>query len=88
MKKQLYFIEVTDTYGGEANYSWVTRHLIKGSSIRGAINRFSRLSGLSWRAVGNDRYDSLSGATCLFITEYDPEYNEELPFNFRTNDGE
>ena len=27
--KNLYFIEVTDTFGGEANYSWVTRHVIK-----------------------------------------------------------
>jgi len=25
--KNLFFIEVTDVYGGEANYSWVTRHV-------------------------------------------------------------
>jgi len=29
MSKTLYFIEITDTFGGEANYSWVTRHVIK-----------------------------------------------------------
>jgi hypothetical protein len=66
-----YFIEVTDVYGGEANYSWVTRHVIRGKSKRGAINRFSRLSGISWNHVGCDRYDSRSGATCLFIEEAD-----------------
>ena len=37
--KTLYFIEVTDVYGGEANYSWVTRHIIRANSTRGAGNR-------------------------------------------------
>jgi hypothetical protein len=32
--KNLYFAEITDTYGGEANYSWVTRHKIAASSAR------------------------------------------------------
>ena len=70
-----YFIEVTDTFGGDANYSWATRHLIKGKTARGAVNRFSRLSGMSWRCVGNygdqSRYDSKSGATCFFIEQWD-----------------
>lgn len=33
----LYFVEVTDIYGGEANYSWVTRHAIRAKSERGAV---------------------------------------------------
>ena len=73
--KNLYLIEVTDTYGGDANYSWVTRHLIRASSLRGAVNRFSRLSGMSWKCVDDfgdsRRYDSKSGATCFFIEEWD-----------------
>ena len=81
MAKTLYFIEVTDTFGGEANYSWVTRHVIRGVSVRGAVNRFSRLSAMHWHSVGCDRYDSASGATCLFITPYDPEYHAEYDFN-------
>lgn len=71
--KTLYYIEVTDTFGGEANYSWVTRHVIKGKSERGAINRFSRLSGIQWRHDFGERYNSKSGATCLFIVDYDEE---------------
>lgn len=69
--KHFYFIEVTDTFGGDANYSWATRHLIKGKTARGAVNRFSRLSGMSWRNMGFDRYDSKSGATCFFIEQWD-----------------
>lgn len=71
--KTLYFIEVTDTFCGEANYSWATYHVIKGKSERGAINRFSRLSGISWRRDWDDRYNSKSGMTCLFISEFDEE---------------
>lgn len=69
----LYFIEVTDTFCGEANYSWVTRHVIRGKSERGAINRFSRLSGIQWRHDFGERYNSKSGATCLFIVDYNEE---------------
>jgi hypothetical protein len=76
--KPLFFIEVTDTFGGEANYSWATRHLIRAASVRGAVNRFSRLSGMSWRAVGCDRYDSKTGATCFFIEQWDGD-TDRLP---------
>lgn len=80
----LFCIEVTDTFGGEANYSWVTRHVIKGNTERGAINRFSRMSGINWHCVGNygdqKRYDSNSGATCYFIEDYSEEYHSEFRF--------
>lgn len=84
MQKQLFYIEVTDCYGGDANYSWVTRHIIAGSTLRGAVNRFSRLSGMKWHYVGCGRYDSESGATCFFIDEYDPETMNFC--SFQTND--
>lgn len=82
----LYYIEVTDVYGGEANYSWVTRHVIRGKSKRGAINRFSRLSGMNWRSVGCDRYDSKSGATCLFIEELDDATGLQKHYRLQTDD--
>ena len=71
-------IEITDTFGGEANYSWVTRHTINAKSFRGAANALARRSGMQWHCVGNygdmARYDSKSGATCAFI-EYAEESN-------------
>lgn len=70
-----FYIEVTDTFGGDANYSWVTRHVIRAKTLKGAVQRFSRLSGMSWHCVDDyfdsKRYDSRSGATCYFIEEYD-----------------
>lgn len=70
-----YEIEVTDTFGGDANYSWVTRHTVKATTMRGAVNKFSRMSGGRWRCVMNTgdyrRYDSASGATCYFIEQAD-----------------
>jgi len=82
--KHLYFIEITDVYGGEANYSWVTRHVIRAKSRLGAINALSRRSGMNWHSVGCDRYDSKSGATCCFVLDYDPDYRAD--YKFETDD--
>lgn len=71
--KSYFYIEITDTYAGDANYSWVTRHIIHATTIRGAINKLSRMSGINWHCVDkyNDcvRYDSKSGAVCCFIEQ-------------------
>jgi hypothetical protein len=75
-----YFVEITDIYGGEANYSWVTRHKVRASSPRGALIRINRESGLGFRSVGCDRYDSRSGATCAFITEWDDDAHGDAMF--------
>ena len=76
---KLFYIQVTDVFAGEANYAWATNHLIKGKSTQGAVNRFSRLSGLRWRYNGL-RYNSSSGATCFFIEEFDPEFEHYPKF--------
>lgn len=78
--KNLYFVEVTDVYGGEANYSWVTRHVIRAKSERGAISALARRSGLNWRNDGI-RYLSRSGATCAFIDYFEPEYHGKYRFD-------
>ena len=88
--QRLYLVEITDVYGGEANYSWVTRHRIKASSTLGAIRKIGNRSGLSWHKVSDYgdclRYDSNSGATCAFITEYDTEFHSV--YQFDTDDAE
>lgn len=38
-------IEVTDTFGGEANYCWVKRGTTKAISRRGIIDAVKRLAG-------------------------------------------
>jgi hypothetical protein len=83
--KNLYFVEVTDMYGGEANYSWVTRHVIRAKSERGAISALARRSGLNWRNDGI-RYLSRPSATCAFIDYFEPEYHGN--YRFDTDDRE
>lgn len=78
MTARHYYVEVTDTFGGEANYSWVTRHKVRASSERGALIRINRDSGLGFRSVGCDRYDSRSSATCCFIEPWDDEMHRDL----------
>ena len=67
--KKLFFVEMTDTYGGEANYSWVTRRLVRATTRMGAARKFARHAGLSVHCTGDygdsARYDSASGATCI-----------------------
>lgn len=51
------YIEVTDTYGGEANYCWCDREYLKdieGLSTLQVIRRLKHkagLSGIRWRKV-------------------------------------
>ena len=71
-KQSLFFVELTDTYGGEANYSWVTRRLVRASTLMGAARKTAREAGLRVHCTDNygdsARYDSASGATCMFVS--------------------
>lgn len=41
-----YLVEVTDTYGGEANYSWVRRLIVSGCSTpMGAARKVAKRDG-------------------------------------------
>ena len=73
---QDYYVEITDTFAGEANYSWVTRYKVTSAENENdAIIKISNESGINWIKQWDDgtvsRYDSESGSTCLFIYEYD-----------------
>ena len=63
-KQNLYFVEETDTFGGEANYSYVKRYIVKASTERGALRK---VASNGWRMVGGARADSHSGLTCWFV---------------------
>ena len=43
--KHRYFVEMTDTFGGEPNYSWVNRFIVTASSFRGAMRVVTRETG-------------------------------------------
>ena len=78
---QDYFVEITDTFAGEANYSWVTRYKVTSAENENeAIIKISNESGIDWVKQWDDgtvsRYDSESGLTCLFICEYDGDMHD------------
>ena len=67
-----FHIEITDTYGREANYSWVKRTRVKAISERGAIAAYARENGAGWRKSWDNgmtvRYDLKGACVCAFVT--------------------
>jgi len=78
--KNAYFVEVTDTFGGEANYSWVRRYKVESVSKRGAVVKVAKEEGFSFRHAydisdgsSTSRYNALRACRCLHIGDYDGE---------------
>jgi len=76
MRKQSTFhIAITDTFGGEANYTWKREYRIKASSPRGAITQLAKSQGAGWRKVYGDfdtsRYDLDGACVCAFVSYVD-----------------
>ena len=75
-QKKTYFVEMTDTYGGESNYSWyswVKRFLVQSVSMRGAISKVTRETGyharLDYDCGDMARYNATSTGICYFVSE-------------------
>ena len=68
----MYDVEITDTFGGEANYCWVKRYTVKAKSFRGAINAIARRYGGGWRkdydTDDSARYNLRGACVCAFVT--------------------
>ena len=74
--KEIFFIEVTDTYGGEANYSWVHRFKVHASTARGAMRKVERrlpyLGGVrkDWDTGDVERWAWRKACVCAFVEGY------------------
>jgi hypothetical protein len=68
-----YQIEITDLFGGEANYSWVRRFEVRARSFRGAINAVARQYGSGWKRTvwcgDYQQYNLRNAAITCFVTE-------------------
>lgn len=79
-----YFVEMTDTFGGEANYSWVHRFCVNASSPLGAIRKVGRETGYSgrirrdWDSGECARYNVRRAAICYFVQPWDDANNSYL----------
>lgn len=77
-----WFVELTDTFSGEANYSWVTRVKVQAKTLKHAVCRFSKDAGFVGRVrfdcamsdeLGTARYNIRSAALCFFVSAWDDE---------------
>ena len=67
-----YFMEMTDTFGGELNYCWVERFEIKAKSERGALYKLSKETGLHFRNDGLD-YRAKKACIAAYFLDYDAD---------------
>lgn len=66
-------VEITDTFGGESNYSWVERYTVQAKSMLGAIRQVSRLYGGHWRKqieCGDYAQYKMTGACIVAFINY------------------
>jgi hypothetical protein len=75
-----FMVEVTDTFGGEANYCWIRRYKIKARTERGAM---CKVPGYSWRKEYEGRYNALGACVCAFIDSFDPS-DERIGTDYET----
>ena len=71
-----FLVEITDVYAGQANY--VGRFKIRAASMRSAVSRLNRATGLAYRDQGNGcrgRYASASGATCALVEKWSEHHD-------------
>lgn len=86
-----YDVEVTDTFGGEANYCWVRRYTVDGScstashADRKLVRAAKRAAGWSGRTVSTNFGDMIevrprdrSVCQIMFITYRDAPASEEV----------
>jgi hypothetical protein len=68
--KNRYIVEMTDTFGGEANYCWVNRFIVTASTHRGAMRKVSRETRFAARCTmpgDPERWDAVGACVCWFV---------------------
>ena len=72
-----FYFEVTDTFGGEANFCWIRRLAIKANSLHGALIKLSKHEGLNFKKQYDTFYKAKNACICAFLVDYDV-YNPEI----------
>ena len=74
MIKQIFYFEMTDTFGGETNYSWIKRFAASAKTLRGAVSIVSREVGYNFRSnhgkYGGNSYKAIRACIALYEVEY------------------
>lgn len=74
---ETFFIEMTDTFAGEANYCWVHRFKVTAKNERGALIKLARETGMrfrkSWDSGDTARYNARGACVCVFVSWFDAD---------------
>lgn len=72
----MYYVEMTDTFSGELNYSWIRRFKVNAKTIVSAMRKVSMHTGynarMQWR-IGQDEavYKVVGACVGYSVTWYD-----------------
>ena len=83
--KNRYIVEMTDTFGGEANYCWIHRFIVTASTHRGAMRKVSRETGFTARCTmpgDPERWDAVGACVCFFVEWVDADQAKSLQDNY------
>lgn len=72
MAKQIFYIEVTDTFGGELNYCWVRRYAVLAATERGAMRVVGNHDGYALRYDGY-RWDFKGACIAAYVVDDVPD---------------
>ena len=76
----MYYIEMTDTFAGEMNYSWVRRYKVKAKTLKAAMRKVSMHTGYNarrqWNMGGEEAVYKVVGACIAYsVTRRDDDEN-------------
>ena len=73
-----FYFEMTDTFGGELNYTWLHRFEVTAKNLRGALIKVSRETGYNFKNNGN-YYKAKRACVALYELDYEilPDWIEK-----------
>lgn len=69
-----FYFEMTDTFGTELNYCWLKRFNVKATSLKSALTKISKETGLNFRNQGN-YYKAKNACIGLYLLEFEVDRN-------------
>lgn len=77
----MFYVEMTDTFGGESNYCWIRRFIVKAKTFRGAISKVAKETGYRFRLSSDfsdsKRYDAKGACICAYVYEESERHKDQ-----------
>lgn len=76
-----YYVEMTDTFGGELNYSWVKRFFVRAQTLKSCMRKVAMETGynarMQWRMGDDEAMYKVTGACIGYSVRYLSESDSE-----------